>query len=79
MEDAIEMILEDHRLASSKPHPMLSACIATALTGVYGVWTLFTMPGLTKIPWRLKVPKRSFVCLSLNLLVNARSMHEGRL
>lgn len=57
MEDTIEVILQDHDrvLSTSKPHPMLSACSGALLAGVYGIWTLFTMPGLTKIPWRLKV------------------------
>lgn len=57
MEDAIEVILQEHSGAppSSKPHPVLSASLAALLTGVYGVWTVFTMPG-SRIPWRLKVP-----------------------
>ncbi|KAM9360113.1 ATP synthase subunit C lysine N-methyltransferase isoform 1-T1 [Symphorus nematophorus] len=56
MEDAIEVILQDHSrvLSTSKPHPGLSVCIGTAVTGLYGLWTMFVMPGFRKIPMSLK-------------------------
>lgn len=61
MEDSIEMILQDYGrvLPTTKPHPVLSACTGALLTGLYGVWSLFALPGFSKIPWRLKVPEIS--------------------
>lgn len=57
MEDSIEVILQDHDrfLSTSRPHPVLSACLGALLTGLYGVWSLFVMPGFRKVPWSLKV------------------------
>ncbi|XP_075889280.1 ATP synthase subunit C lysine N-methyltransferase [Nelusetta ayraudi] len=77
MEDAIEVILQDHDrfLSTCKPHPLLSACLGALLTGVYGVWTLFTLPGLTKIPWRLKVP---YLPSSKDQTRNIMKLLEGR-
>lgn len=57
MEDSIEVILQDHRsvFPTSKPHPVVSACTGALLTGLYGVWSMFAMPGFRKIPTSLKV------------------------
>lgn len=69
MEDCIEVILQDHSrvLSTSKPHSILSACVAAVVTGVYGVWSMFVVPGFRKIPWKLKVLDISclffFTCL----------------
>ncbi|KAF7660605.1 hypothetical protein LDENG_00279050 [Lucifuga dentata] len=56
MEDSIEMILQDvdRVLPKSRDHPILSACTGALLTGLYGIWTLFAMPGFRKIPCSLK-------------------------
>ncbi|XP_004072367.1 protein FAM173A [Oryzias latipes] len=58
MEDSIDQILQDHSsiFPTNRPHPIVSACTGALLTGVYGVWSLFAMPGFRKIPWKLKVP-----------------------
>lgn len=58
MEDSIEVILQDR--PTSRPHPVLSACTGALLTGMYGVWSLFVLPGFRKIPWKLKVREISF-------------------
>lgn len=65
MEDSIEVILQEHGrvLPTNRPHPVLSACMGGLLTGLYGVWSLFAVPGFRKIPWRLKVLEMSFLCL----------------
>ncbi|XP_061756878.1 ATP synthase subunit C lysine N-methyltransferase isoform X3 [Nerophis ophidion] len=57
MEDSIEVILQDYGnvFPTSRPHLVLSACTGTLLTGLYGVWSLFTMPGFRKVPSGLKV------------------------
>ncbi|XP_071339309.1 ATP synthase subunit C lysine N-methyltransferase isoform X2 [Trachinotus anak] len=57
MEDSIEVILQDHSrvLPTDRPHPVLSACTGALLTGLYGVWSVFVMPGFRKVPWSLKV------------------------
>ncbi|KAM4577730.1 adenine nucleotide translocase lysine N-methyltransferase isoform 1-T5 [Fundulus diaphanus] len=56
MEDSIELILQDFSgvFPTSRPHPMVSACTGAVLTGMYGLWSIFTMPGFRKIPWGLK-------------------------
>ncbi|RVE68090.1 hypothetical protein OJAV_G00088340 [Oryzias javanicus] len=58
MEDSIDLILQDHSsiFPTNRPHPIVSACTGALLTGLYGVWSIFTMPGFRKIPWKLKVP-----------------------
>ncbi|XP_061784871.1 ATP synthase subunit C lysine N-methyltransferase isoform X3 [Nerophis lumbriciformis] len=57
MEDSIEVILQDYEnvFPTSRPHLVLSACTGALLTGLYGVWSLFTMPGFRKVPSGLKV------------------------
>ncbi|XP_044052247.1 adenine nucleotide translocase lysine N-methyltransferase [Siniperca chuatsi] len=76
MEDSIEVILQDHRvLSTNRPHPILSACLVTLLTGLYGVWHLFAMPGCRKIPWNLKVP---YLPSSKDQTLNIMKLLEGR-
>lgn len=64
MEDSIEVILQDDGrvLPTNRPHPVLSAYMGALLTGLYGVWSLFAMPGFRRIPLRLKVLEL-FTCL----------------
>lgn len=64
MEDSIEVILQDHGrfLSTKRPHPVVSAGLGALLTGLYGVWSVFTMPGFRKIPRNLKVLEISFFC-----------------
>ncbi|KAM9360114.1 ATP synthase subunit C lysine N-methyltransferase isoform 2-T2 [Symphorus nematophorus] len=77
MEDAIEVILQDHSrvLSTSKPHPGLSVCIGTAVTGLYGLWTMFVMPGFRKIPMSLKVP---YLPSNKDQTLNIMKLLEGR-
>lgn len=65
MEDSIEVILQDQDniFTTSRPQPVLSACTGALLTGLYGVWSLFVMPGFRKIPWNLKVLEMCSFCL----------------
>ncbi|XP_067468516.1 ATP synthase subunit C lysine N-methyltransferase isoform X1 [Thunnus thynnus] len=56
MEDSIEMVLQEYGrvLPTTRPHPVLSAGTGVLLTGLYGVWSLFAMPGFRKVPLNLK-------------------------
>lgn len=68
MEDSIDVILQDHGevLSPHRPHPVVSACLGALFTGVYGVWSLFALPGFRTIPWKLKVLEMSsFFVLNL--------------
>ncbi|XP_076585930.1 adenine nucleotide translocase lysine N-methyltransferase isoform X2 [Chaetodon auriga] len=77
MEDTIEVILQDHArvLPTSRPHPVLSACVGALLTGLYGVWSMFVMPGFRKIPFNLKVP---YLPSSKDQTLNIMKLLEGR-
>ncbi|XP_029019196.1 adenine nucleotide translocase lysine N-methyltransferase isoform X2 [Betta splendens] len=75
MEDSIEVILQDQVLPSSRPHPVFSACTGALLAGLYGVWSLFVLPGFRKIPWKLKVP---YLPSSKEQTLNAMKLLEGR-
>uniref|UniRef100_A0A3Q1G150 Si:dkey-190g11.3 n=1 Tax=Acanthochromis polyacanthus TaxID=80966 RepID=A0A3Q1G150_9TELE len=77
MEDTIEVILQDHGrvLPTSRPHPILSACTGALLTGLYGVWCLFVIPGFRKVPWKLKVP---YLPSSKDQTLNTMKLLEGR-
>uniref|UniRef100_A0A3P8RZF7 Si:dkey-190g11.3 n=1 Tax=Amphiprion percula TaxID=161767 RepID=A0A3P8RZF7_AMPPE len=77
MEDTIEVILQDHSrvLPTSKPHPVLSACTGALLTGLYGVWSLFVVPGFRRVPWKLKVP---YLPSSKDQTLNTMKLLEGR-
>lgn len=62
MEDSIDVILQDDGgvLSPHRPHPVISACLGALFTGVYGVWSLFALPGFRTIPWKLKVLEMSY-------------------
>uniref|UniRef100_A0A3Q0QYY1 Si:dkey-190g11.3 n=1 Tax=Amphilophus citrinellus TaxID=61819 RepID=A0A3Q0QYY1_AMPCI len=77
MEDSIEVILQDHDrvLSTNRPHPIFSACTGALLTGLYGLWSLFTIPGFRKIPWKLTVP---YLPSSKDQTANVMKLLEGR-
>lgn len=77
MEDSIEVILQDYEKGgpTSKPHPVLSACSGALVAGLYGLWTLFVMPGFRKVPWNLKVP---YLPSSKAQTLNIMQLLEGR-
>ncbi|XP_047449133.1 ATP synthase subunit C lysine N-methyltransferase [Mugil cephalus] len=77
MEDSIEVILQDHSkvFPTSRPHPVVSACTGALLTGLYGVWSLFAVPGFRRVPWRLKVP---YLPSSKDQTLNVMKLLEGR-
>lgn len=58
MEDCIEVILQDQGPLSPRirEHPWVTACTGAMLTSLYGLWSLFALPGLRRVPWKLKVP-----------------------
>ncbi|XP_020787967.1 adenine nucleotide translocase lysine N-methyltransferase isoform X3 [Boleophthalmus pectinirostris] len=56
MEDCIEVILQDSPLSLQREHPVVTACSGALLTGMYGLWSLFAVPGFRRVPWKLKVP-----------------------
>ncbi|XP_028313056.1 protein N-lysine methyltransferase FAM173A isoform X1 [Gouania willdenowi] len=73
MEDSIEMILQE--FSPTHPHPVVSACTGVLLSGLYGLWSLFVMPGFRKVPWKLKVP---YLPSSKAQTMNAMKLLEGR-
>lgn len=76
MEDSIEMILLEHsKLFTTRHHPILSACTGALLTGLYGVWSLFVLPGFRKVPLNLKVP---YLPSSKEQTLNTMKLLEGR-
>lgn len=77
MEDCIEMILQDRVTVSSTStaHPVVSAGLGGLVAGLYGVWSLFVMPGFRQIPWRLKVP---YLPSSKDQTLNIMKLLEGR-
>ncbi|KAM7017943.1 adenine nucleotide translocase lysine N-methyltransferase [Tautogolabrus adspersus] len=77
MEDSIEVILQDYSnvLPTSSAHPLVSACTGVVLTGLYGVWSLFSLPGFRKIPLNLKVP---YLPSSKVQTLNTMKLLEGR-
>ncbi|XP_023249970.1 protein FAM173B-like [Seriola lalandi dorsalis] len=77
MEDSIEVILQEHGrvLPTNRPHPVLTACTGALLTGLYGVWSLFAVPGFRKVPWKLKVP---YLPSSKDQTLNIIKLLEGR-
>ncbi|XP_070761156.1 adenine nucleotide translocase lysine N-methyltransferase [Enoplosus armatus] len=77
MEDSIEVILQDHSRVPStnRHHPVVSACLGALFTGLYGVWSLFVMPGFRKIPWNLRVP---YLPSSRDQTMNVMKLLEGR-
>ncbi|KAE8292061.1 Protein FAM173B [Larimichthys crocea] len=80
MEDSIEVILQDYdrvlpKAGSNRPHHVLSACLGTLFTGLYGLWSLFVVPGFRKVPWSLKVP---YLPSSKDQTLNIMKLLEGR-
>ncbi|NP_001107079.1 uncharacterized protein LOC567059 [Danio rerio] len=59
MEDSVEVILQ-HKSCELSRHteekPLVTAASGAFLAGVYGLWTLFALPGFRKVPICLKVP-----------------------
>ncbi|XP_060894777.1 adenine nucleotide translocase lysine N-methyltransferase [Labrus mixtus] len=77
MEDSIEVILQDDSnvLPPTRARPLVSACTGVVLTGLYGVWSLFSVPGFRRIPWNLKVP---YLPSSKDQTLNTMKLLEGR-
>ncbi|KAL0979291.1 hypothetical protein UPYG_G00183270 [Umbra pygmaea] len=78
MEDSIEFILQDQGFKlvhGSKESPILTACTGALLSGLYGIWTMFALPGFSKVPRRLKVP---YLPSSKVQTLNAMKLLEGR-
>ncbi|XP_014841068.1 PREDICTED: protein FAM173A-like isoform X1 [Poecilia mexicana] len=77
MEDSIELIIQDYGgvFPTSRPHPIVSACTGAVLTGLYGLWSVFTMPGFRKIPRHLKVP---YLPSSKDQAQNVMKLLQGR-
>ncbi|KAJ4941446.1 hypothetical protein JOQ06_011325 [Pogonophryne albipinna] len=77
MEDSIDVILQDpgRVCSTSRPHLVLSACTGALLTGLYGVWRMFCMPGSRKIPLNLLVP---YLPSSKGQTTNIMQLLEGR-
>ncbi|XP_029915131.1 protein N-lysine methyltransferase FAM173A isoform X2 [Myripristis murdjan] len=77
MEDSIEVILQDQSRHHhhNRDHPVLTASTGALLTGLYGIWSLFAMPGFRKIPCSLKVP---YLPSSKDQTLNIMRLLEGR-
>ncbi|KAK5909798.1 hypothetical protein CesoFtcFv8_003695 [Champsocephalus esox] len=77
MEDSIDVILQDpgRVCSTSRPHLVLSACTGALLTGLYGVWRMFCMPGSRKIPLNLLVP---YLPSSKGQTMNIMQLLKGR-
>ncbi|XP_003446183.1 protein N-lysine methyltransferase FAM173B isoform X1 [Oreochromis niloticus] len=80
MEDSIEVILQNYSgvFPTNKPHPIFSACTGALLSSLYGLWSLFTLPGFRKIPWRLKKTAVPYLPSSKDQTVNVMKLLEGR-
>ncbi|KAM4616473.1 ATP synthase subunit C lysine N-methyltransferase isoform 2-T2 [Polymixia lowei] len=77
MEDSVEVILQDSDLAlpHSRGHYILTASTGALLTGLYGVWSLFAMPGFRKVPRALRVP---YLPSCKDQTLNIMKLLEGR-
>ncbi|XP_074930437.1 LOW QUALITY PROTEIN: adenine nucleotide translocase lysine N-methyltransferase [Xiphophorus hellerii] len=77
MEDSIELLIQDYCgvFPTSRPHPTVTTCTGVVLTGLYGLWSVFTMPGFRKIPWHLKVP---YLPSSKDQAQNVMKLLQGR-
>ncbi|KAJ8005714.1 hypothetical protein DPEC_G00120780 [Dallia pectoralis] len=78
MEDSTEFILQNQgsmMVYGSKDSPILTASTAALLAGLYGMWTMFSLPGFNKVPRRLKVP---FLPSSKVQTMNVMKLLEGR-
>ncbi|XP_066567508.1 ATP synthase subunit C lysine N-methyltransferase isoform X2 [Amia ocellicauda] len=57
MEDAIEVILQDQSSKFTHQHNhRVTVAVGGLLAGLYGLWTMFVLPGFRKVPFKLKVP-----------------------
>ncbi|XP_067270192.1 ATP synthase subunit C lysine N-methyltransferase isoform X2 [Pseudorasbora parva] len=58
MEDTVEVMLlhKSYTQEHSQEKSLVPAASAAVLTGFYGLWTLFALPGFRKVPMCLKVP-----------------------
>ncbi|XP_072536935.1 adenine nucleotide translocase lysine N-methyltransferase [Salminus brasiliensis] len=59
MEDSVEIILQDKRSRFShhtQDKPIITAASGALLMGVYGLWSVFALPGFRRVPVSLKVP-----------------------
>uniref|UniRef100_UPI0037E7BA0F adenine nucleotide translocase lysine N-methyltransferase n=1 Tax=Semicossyphus pulcher TaxID=241346 RepID=UPI0037E7BA0F len=77
MEDSIEVILQYHEKVypTTKTDPLVSVCTGAVFTGLYGVWTVFALPGFRKVPWKLKVP---YLPSSKDQTLNTLKLLQGR-
>ncbi|XP_010874756.1 ATP synthase subunit C lysine N-methyltransferase isoform X1 [Esox lucius] len=78
MEDSTEFILQNQgsrMVYGSKDNPIVTASTGALLAGLYGMWTMFALPGFSKVPRRLKVP---FLPSSKVQTINAMKLLEGR-
>lgn len=77
MEDSIEVILQDNSraLSTTTDHPLVTACTGAMITGIYGLWSMFALPGFRKVPWKLKVP---YLPSSKDQTLNTMKLLEGR-
>lgn len=77
MEDCIEVILQDQGPLAPRrrEHPWVTACTGVMLSGLYGLWSLFALPGLRRVPWKLKVP---YLPSSQQQTVNVLKQLHGR-
>ncbi|CAB1319904.1 unnamed protein product [Coregonus sp. 'balchen'] len=72
MEDSMEFILQDQgsrMVHGSKDNPIQTASTGALLAGLYGIWTMFALPGFRKVPY---LPS------SKAQTVNAMKLLEGR-
>uniref|UniRef100_A0A8C2FX04 Uncharacterized protein n=1 Tax=Cyprinus carpio TaxID=7962 RepID=A0A8C2FX04_CYPCA len=77
MEDCIEVILEEHTsrwFSHQQSGRNVTLLIGSAFAGVYGLWSMFCMPGL-RVPFRLKVP---FLPSTKEQTLNVIKLLEGR-
>ncbi|KAI1900145.1 hypothetical protein AGOR_G00047000 [Albula goreensis] len=77
MEDTIEVILQDRDRELLRPQtsPTLAGLAGALLAGLYGLWTMFALPGFRKVPIRLKVP---YLPSSVAQTNNVMKLLEGR-
>lgn len=55
MEDSVDVILQDRTMHHAHEKPVIMAASGAALVASYGLWTVFALPGLRKVPTNLKV------------------------
>lgn len=79
MEDSVDANIQEDCSSRSPQNregsPILTALSGALLTALYGVWTLFSLPGSRKIPICLKVP---YLPSSTAQVMNAMKLLEGR-